>query len=162
MPNKKNLNGIPGNIADQYFSTMNYFDGGYMPCWLYYIANKQKITEIEIDILKDEIYPKEAKIKPLLFPLYKLRRIIQTQLKNSGFEEKFITNAKLKFEINLNSKLVYCNPYIEDVEGNIYTCKKTIYESVYPINNLFKGNYDSKNYKSGRGILYNWIKNLFK
>ena len=50
MAKKKNLNGIPGNLALSYLITLGYYDGGYMADWLNFIARDKNVKEIEIDI----------------------------------------------------------------------------------------------------------------
>jgi hypothetical protein len=135
MAKAKNLNGLPGNLAYSYLSTLGYYDGGYMADWLNYIARDKNIIEIEIDILKKAINPKEAEIKPLIVNLEKLKGIIQTELKNNGFEMSFIKNAIMRFEIPINSPnpIIYCYPHLEDENGKIYKPKNRIAELAYEV-----------------------------
>jgi hypothetical protein len=135
MAKAKNLNGIPGNLAYSYLSTLGYYDGGYMADWINYIAREKNIAEIEIDILKKIIKPKEAEIKPLIADLEKLKDIIQTELKNNGFETSFIKNAIMRFEIPINSPnpIIYCYPHLEDENGKIYKPKNRITEVAYEV-----------------------------
>lgn len=76
MGKKRNLNGIPGNLALSYLSTLGFYDGGYMADWLNYIAREKNIKEIEIDILNSKIEPTEADISSLKVYLNKLRGIL--------------------------------------------------------------------------------------
>jgi len=55
MGKTRNLNGIPGNLALSYLSTLGYYDGGYMADWLNFIARDKNVKEIEIDILNSGI-----------------------------------------------------------------------------------------------------------
>jgi hypothetical protein len=136
MAKARNLNGIPGNLAYSYLSTLGYYDGGYMADWINYIAREKNVAEIEIDILKKTVTPKEVEIKPLIADLEKLKGIIQTELKNNGFEMSFITKAIMRFEIPINSlnPIVYCYPHLEDENGKIYKPKNRIAEVAYEVN----------------------------
>lgn len=137
MGKSRNLNGIPGNLALSYLSTLGYYDGGYMADWLNYIAREKGIKEIEIDILNNRIEPKETDIKPLKADLSKLREILKKELSNNGFQMGFIKNAVLKFEVPIdNSRIkntVYCYPFIEDETGKVYKPKKRIIETAYEV-----------------------------
>lgn len=42
MAKAKNLNGLPGNLAFSYLSTLGYYDGGYMAVWINYVAREKK------------------------------------------------------------------------------------------------------------------------
>ncbi|RBP26937.1 hypothetical protein DFR65_1137 [Oceanihabitans sediminis] len=124
MGKTRNLNGIPGNLALSYLSTLGYYDGGYMADWLNFIARDKNVKEIEIDILNSEIEPEETDIKPLKADLKKLRGILEKELSNNGFEMDFIKKAIMKFEIPIDNprfkNTVYCYPFIEDENGKIY------------------------------------------
>ena len=137
MGKSRNLNGIPGNLALSYLSTLGYYDGGYMADWLNYIAREKNVKEIEVDILNNQIEPKETDIKPLKADLNKLREILKKELSNNGFEMNFIKNAVLKFEIPIDNprfkNTVYCYPFIEDENGKIYKPKKRIIETAYEV-----------------------------
>ncbi|PIA77425.1 hypothetical protein BFR04_08230 [Gaetbulibacter sp. 4G1] len=137
MGKTRNLNGIPGNLALSYLSTLGYYDGGYMADWLNFIARDKNVKEIEIDILNSGIEPKETDIKPLKADLKKLRGILEKELSNNGFEMDFIKKAVMKFEIPIdNSRFkntVYCYPFIEDENGKIYKPKKRIIETAYEV-----------------------------
>ncbi|PJX28592.1 hypothetical protein CAP47_00025 [Psychroflexus sp. S27] len=135
MGKTRNLNGIPGNLALSYLSTLGYYDGGYMADWLNFIARDKNVKEIEIDILNNEIEPEETDVKPLKVDLKKLRGILEKDLSNNGFKMDFIKKAIMKFEIPLDDpkfkNTVYCYPFIEDENGKIYKPKKRIIETAY-------------------------------
>ena len=137
MAKTRNLNGLPGNLALSYLSTLGYYDGGYMADWINYIARDKKIVEIKIDILNKSIEPKIAEIKPLISNLNKLKGIIYAELKNNGFENSFIKKAILKFKIPINSatvkRTIYCYPILEDENGKTYESKKRIVETAYEV-----------------------------
>ena len=135
MSKAKKLNGLPGNLALSYLSTLGYYDGGYMADWINYIAREKNVAEIEIDILNKKVIPKEVEIKPLLADIEKLKFIIQTELRNNGFEMSFIKKAIMRFEIPMDStnmtRIIYCYPYLEDENRKIYKPKKTIMETAF-------------------------------
>lgn len=137
MGKTRNLNGLPGNLALSYLSTLGYYDGGYMTDWINFIARDKGLPEIRIDILNKLIEPKDAEIKPLLSDLDKLKAIIRQELENNGFTISFIKKAILKFEIPIDSSsiknTVYCYPMVEDENGKIYKPKKRIIETAYEV-----------------------------
>ena len=136
MAKAKNLNGLPGNLAQSYLSTLGYYDGGYMADWINFIAQENKISELEIDIINKTIVPNEFEVEALLYDLEKLKNIISTELKNNGFDMSFIKSATLKFEIPIqetNSK-IYCFPQIVDQNGKVYKSKNRIIETAYETN----------------------------
>ena len=137
MGKTRNLNGIPGNLALSYLSTLGYYDGGYMADWLNFIARNKNIKEIIIDILNNKIEPEESDITPLKSELSKLRKILEKELLNNGFQVDFIKSAVLKFEIPIDNSIlkniIYCYPYIQDVNGKIYKPKKRLIETAYEV-----------------------------
>ncbi len=138
MGKNKNLNGLPGNLALSYLSTLRYYNDGYMADWLNFIAHEKNIKEINIDILNNKIEPEMADIKPLKAYLNDLRKIIEKELLSNGFEINFIKHAKLEFQIPIDDSefrnTVYCNPILEDINGKIYKTKKRIVEIAYEDN----------------------------
>ncbi|MGO4822602.1 MULTISPECIES: hypothetical protein [unclassified Flavobacterium] len=165
MAKAKNLNGLPGNLALSYLSTLGYYDGGYVADWLNYIAREKNVAEIEIDILNKNIIPKEVAIKPLSADLEKLKVIIQTELKNNAFEMSFIKKAIIRFEIPIDSptitRTIYCYPYLENENGKIYKPKKRIMETAYEIsfNSVSKTEIEPKKTKLS---LFGKIKRMLK
>ncbi|MFN8284459.1 MAG: hypothetical protein U0U67_14655 [Chitinophagales bacterium] len=146
MGKRRNLNGLPGNIGLSYLSSLGYYNGGYMADWINYIARKEKVAELEIDILNRTITPKRVEIKPLFNDITKLQNIIESELNKNGFENSFITKAVMKFEIPIDSpnikRKIYCYPVLEDVNGKIYKPKKRIIETAYETN--FNPDYTNK------------------
>jgi len=137
MGKMRNRNGIPGNLALSYLSTLGYYNGGYMADWVNYIAREKKIKDIEIDILNTKTEPIETDIEPLKADLSKLREILKKELNHNGFEADFIKSAIMRFEIPMESprfrNTVYCNSFIEDMDGKIYKPKKRIIETAYEV-----------------------------
>ena len=165
MPKKKNLNGIPGNLALSYLSTLGYYDGGYMADWLNFVARDKNVKEIEIDILTETIIPKEADIKPLKADLDKLRQILNKELSNNGFDMDFITKAIMKFEVPIDNprirNTVYCYPFIEDKSGKMYKPKKRVIETAYEVDFNPIKKIEMKVGKTKKGII-DKLKNLLK
>lgn len=131
---KRNLSGLPGNLALSYLSSKGCEGYGSMADWLNYAAVKNELTEITVDILNNTTLPEEAKIPHVINPLAKLKEMITTNLKKHNLDAAFITKATLRFEIPANKegedKLVFCYPEIEDKDGKIYKGKKKITEKV--------------------------------
>ena len=160
MGKTRNLNGIPGNLALSYLSTLGYYKGGYMADWLNYIAHEKKIKEIEIDILNSKIEPTETDIRPLKADLNKLREILNKELFIHGFENDFIKKAIMKFEIPIDNprfkNTIYCYPFIEDETGKIYKPKKRIIETASEVDfNPLK-----KVRKKTEQVKNNWISRI--
>lgn len=135
MGKKKNLNGLANSLVQSYFSTLCYYDRGYMPCWIWKQASELGITELEIDILNKTTTPAEMSSKPILAYLDKLEAIISKTLASNQFEQDFFTEAKLVIEINmLDATLnqVSCQGVLKDKEGKIYK-GKIIKDTAYPI-----------------------------
>jgi hypothetical protein len=166
MGKTRNLNGIPGNLALSYLSSLGYYRGGYMADWLNYIGHSKNIKNIEIDILNSKVVPEEADIRALKWDMKKIRGIMSKELTNNGFEFDFIKKAVLRFEIPVEDpkfkNTVYCYPFIEDENGKVYKPKKRIIETAYTPN--FKPNIDFKKPKvntepkvNAVSVKRNWI-----
>lgn len=130
MPKTKNLNGVPGNLALSFLSTLNYYGDAYAGGWVIRMFDKLNINTLKIDVLKQEIYPKEAMINALLSYLPKLQSIIKTELNIHGFDDNFIVKAELYFE-RIDKDSLKCIPTMEDINGKIYSAKKPIIEYSY-------------------------------
>jgi hypothetical protein len=102
----KILNGLSYNLAQSYFSTLNYYEKGYMIDWIVNYANDLKIDKVEIDILNKQIYPVELNIKPLLVYLDSLKQIIDRTLESNNLPQNFIVDAKFMITINQKRELV--------------------------------------------------------
>jgi hypothetical protein len=124
MGKKKNLTGLPNSLEQRYFSTMFYYQSGYMADWIWNAAKKYGVTEIEIDILNDTVTPSALQIKPIIAQLESLRETIQKTLLSNGFEMNFITDAKFHIKIlSSNSRDFTCIPKVTDRDNKIYTGK---------------------------------------
>lgn len=104
MGTRKNLNGLPNSLEQRYFSTLFYWNGGYMADWIWNAANEKKVRDIEIDILNESVEPKVLQIRPIISQLPKIRDTIQTTLKSHNFPDDFITAAKFIIYISQKHK----------------------------------------------------------
>lgn len=165
MGKSRNLNGLPGNLALSYLSTLGYYNGGYMADWINFIARDKNISKINIDILNKSINPQKAQIKPLLVDLDKLQGIISQELIMNGFDNTFIRKGSLQFEIPIHSRssknMVYCEPILEDIDGKIYKSKNPIIETAFEVDFNPLKNTQLKTRKI-KFNLVNKIRRLFK
>jgi hypothetical protein len=157
MAKRKNINGIPNNLIQQYFSTLFYWNGGYMADWIWSASTEKNISEIEIDILKKTVSPNTIEIKQITTYLDRLKTTISKELTNNGFEEDFIVSAK--FDIFISStfktqKLLTCIATLIDKEQRIYKSKTYTEKSYEETLTVFK--------KSLTTQIRNWIKQKLK
>jgi hypothetical protein len=123
---KKNLNGLPNNLIQQYFSTLFYWNGGYMADWIVCAANEKNKSNIEIDILSMTVKPKELEIKQIVTYLDRLNETIKKELTGNGFPDDYITKAKFEIFIspeNKAQKIFSCVATLEDTDGKVYRSK---------------------------------------
>ena len=126
MAKKKNLNGLPHNLKQQYFSTLFYYGKGYMADWIWNAAIEKNVSDIQIDIINQTVMPKDLHIRPLTAQLIKLQQTIKKELTNNGFPENFIVKAKFEIYIspeNRNQKIFSILTILEDRDGKIYRSK---------------------------------------
>lgn len=136
---RKNLSGLPNSLVQRYFSTLFYWDGGYMADWIWNAANEKNITDIEIDILTDHVTPNVLQIKPIVGHLPKLRETIRTTLNSNDLPGDFIKEAKFIIHISQKhktSRLLTCQGMVRDQEGKEYVGKiytEKAYENPYRV-----------------------------
>ena len=126
MAKKNKLKGLPNNLIQQYFSTLFYFEKGYMADWIWNAAYDRNISDIQIDIIKETIIPKDLQIQPLTVGLIRLRETIKKELKNNNFTEDFIEKAYIEIYISpelKNQKIFGVLVTLEDKEGKVYRSK---------------------------------------
>jgi hypothetical protein len=124
--NKKNLNGLPNNLIQQYFSTLFYYDKGYIADWIWNAAKEKNVSVIQIDIINQTVAPKDLQIQPLTAPLIYLQQTIKKELINNGFSENFIDKANIEIYISpesRNQKTFSVLTVLEDKDGKIYKSK---------------------------------------
>lgn len=122
MAKTKTLNSLIHSLAHSYFSTLNYWDGGYMSDWIVNAASELGIDEVKVDVLEKRISPKEMEIKPLLYYLDSLPPIIAKTLKNNDLPSDFITEARFEITISEN-RLMHCDGYAKGINERIYKSK---------------------------------------
>jgi len=126
MAKKKNLNGLPNNLKQQYFSTLFYYDKGYMADWIWNVAKEKNVSDIQIDIINETVTPKDLQIQPLTTQLIRLQQTIKKELVNNGFADDFIVKAKFEIYItpeNREQKMFGVFVTLEDKDGKIYRSK---------------------------------------
>jgi len=126
MAKKKNLNGLPNNLKQQYFSTLFYYDKGYMADWIWNAAKEKNVSDIQIDIINETVTPKDLQIQPLTTQLIRLQQTIKKELVNNGFADDFIVKAKFEIYIspeNREEKMFGVFVTLEDKDGKIYRSK---------------------------------------
>lgn len=124
----KILNGLSYNLAQSYFSTLCYYDKGYMSDWIVNCANELQIDKVEIDILNKQIHPAELNIKPLLVYLDNLKQIIDKTLKGHDLPQDFIVDAKFVITINEKRELI-CENFVKGDNDKVYKTKDYIEQS---------------------------------
>ncbi|MBD8348920.1 hypothetical protein [Dysgonomonas sp. HGC4] len=123
MGKKKNLNGLPNSLIQQYFSTMFYYEKGYMADWIWNAANEKSVKDIRIDIINQKVFPQELQITQITSQLHFLQQTIGKELINNGFPDDFIMKAVFEIYIspeNRIRKIFGCLAILEDKDGNVY------------------------------------------
>ena len=67
-----------------------------MADWLLNTARNLRVDTVTFDILNTSIDPREMEIFPLLYHLKDLKKIIEKELTQNGFDTNFIVDAKIK------------------------------------------------------------------
>jgi len=126
MNKKKNLKGLPNNLIQQYFSTLFYYDKGYMADWIWNAAREKNVSDIKIDIISKTIIPKDLQILPLTVHLFRLQETIKKELENNDFADDFIVKAQFEIYIspeNSSQKIFGVVVTLEDKDGTMYRSK---------------------------------------
>jgi hypothetical protein len=139
MGKRRNLNGLPNSLTQRYFSTLFYYDGGYMADWIWASAEKAGVKELKIDILNKTVLPEDIDIEPLTAHLDKLQDTIKTTLEQNGFGNQFIRTAYFNICISQRFKterLLTCTAVLTDQDGKEYqgrTYTEKSYEDTSPV-----------------------------
>ena len=118
----KILNVLSYNLAQSYFSTLCYYEKGYMSDWIVNCGIDLKIDKVEIDILNKQIQPTELNIKPLLVYLDSLKQIIDKTLESNDIPQEFIVEAKFITKINEKRELI-CENFVKGENGQTFKTK---------------------------------------
>ena len=81
---KRNLSGLPSNLALSYLSAGSHTGNGKMGEWLIHFARLHELTEIEIDVLSKTVSPDKIQAQHITNPLDKLIEMIGSNLKKNG------------------------------------------------------------------------------
>jgi len=128
MARRKQLNGLPNDLADSFFSTLRYWEKGYMSDWIVNATIELKVEKIQIDILNNQIKPKELEIKPILHNVDELKGIINRVTKHAGFESDFIKQAVFDIEI-YKTRQLKCKTTLIGEYGEIFDSKDYVEKS---------------------------------
>ena len=128
MAKPRLINGLPHDLVQSFFSTLNYWEKGYMSDWIVNAAQGLKIQKIRIDIVNKAIDPKEIEIKPILYNIKELDKIIDKVLLNAGLTRRFIQQAYFDIDI-FDDRYLKCQTIIIAEDGKIYQAKDYIEKS---------------------------------
>jgi hypothetical protein len=131
----KTLNSLSYNLAQSYFSTLNYYQKGYMIDWLVNGANDLGIDTVEIDFLDGAIKPNELLDTPLIAFFNYTKQIICKTLESNNLPADFIIEAKFIIKISPD-RWITCSNYTKDITGKIYKSKDYI-EKSYDVFRVF-------------------------
>jgi len=123
MAKPRLLNGLPHNLLHSFFSTLRYWEKGYMSDWIVNAALEIKTNRITIDILNKHIEPKEIEIKPIMYHLSDLDGIIRKVTNHAGFNENYIKQAIFEIEI-LENRYIKCIAIVIGENGKIFKSKE--------------------------------------
>jgi len=158
MSKRRNLNGLPHNLTKSYFSTLRYYESGYMADWLLNAARNLRVDKVTLDILNSTIDPADMEKLPLLYHLKDLKNILDKELSKNGFAENYIISAKIKVEIpgnSIYSRTLYCYPELIDIDGNYYKIERMVEQA-------YEKPFDPLKQKSLLSFLFAKAKELFK
>jgi len=128
MLSTKKIKGLSFNLAHSFFSTLNFYEKGYMCDWIVNSAIQLNINEIEIDILNKAVTPPQMEIEPILIRLDFTGEKIASYLNNVNLAEDSILEAR--FIINVkNNRIMVCNTYLKDINNKIYESKDYVEQS---------------------------------
>ena len=146
MAKTKTLNSLIHSLSHSYFSTLNYWDGGYMCDWIVNAAFELGINEISVDVIEKRILPGEMEIKPLMHNLDPLPLIISKTLKSNNLPPDFIKEAKFEIRISDNRELI-CDGYAKGTNDKIYKSKpysEQSFEIFKVFNRTYKDNVENE------------------
>jgi hypothetical protein len=104
MASTKKLHGLPNNLVQQFFSTLFYYDKGYMADWIWNTATQNNVESVDIDIINGTVTPTSVQIKPIVSQLDRLRDTIKAVLTSNEFPVDFIVKANLYVKLSKDSK----------------------------------------------------------
>lgn len=131
MGKRRDLNGLPNSLAQQFLSDIFYFEGGYMADWVWYLGIDHSVNEIRFDLLEYVVSPHSFQVEPFIRFFPTLRNTIGATLSSTGHPADFIVEAHIDVFISYkfrHQKLITAQAIIVDkhgvkTEGKIYTTK---------------------------------------
>ena len=159
MSKPKLINGLPHDLVQSFFSTLRYWEKGYMSDWIVNASVELKINKIRIDINNKVVEPKEIEITPILYHINELERTIEKVILNAGLTRDFIRQAYFEIDI-LEDRFLRCKTIVIAENGKIIQTKDYVeksYEIFKAVNltGLDKfGNYIKKKYLGIRFKLF--------
>jgi len=128
MGKRRNLNGLPNSLTQRFMSTLFYFDGGYMPDWIWETGMKYKTRKFKINILTNTFEPSEIQCPPIQHRLANLRTDISNTLSRERFDSDFIKEAYFIVELPeqySTLRMISCQAILHDSDdrkfiGKIY------------------------------------------
>jgi len=145
------INGLPHDLVQLFFSTLRYWEKGYMSDWIVNAAIGLKINKIKIDLINKTINPSEIEIRPILYSINELEKIIDKAVLHAGLTRDFIKQADFEIDI-FDNRWLKCKTTVIAANGKIYQTKDYVeqsYENFKAINlNGFDrfGNWINKKY----------------
>lgn len=128
MSKPRLINGLPHDLVQSFFSTLRYWEKGYMSDWIVNAAVDLKINKIRIDIIKKVIDPKEIEIKPILYNIGELDQIIDKVVLHAGLTRDFIKQAYFDIDI-LENRYLKCQTIVIAENGKKYQTKDYVEKS---------------------------------
>jgi hypothetical protein len=128
MAKPRLINGLPHDLVQSFFSTLRYWEKGYMSDWIVNAAQELKINKIRIDIINKTIDPKDIEIKPIIFNINELDKIIDKAITNAGLTRNFIKQAYFDIDI-FNDRYLKCQTIIIAENEKKYQAKDYIEKS---------------------------------
>lgn len=124
----KTLNSLSYNLAQSYFSTLNYYQKGYMIDWLVNSGNDLEIETVYIEFINKTIEPIELLDTPLIAFFNHTRQIIYKTLESNSLPADFIVEVKFIIKIS-HDRWITCSNYSKDKDGRVYKSKDFIDKS---------------------------------
>lgn len=89
---------------------------------------------MDIDIFNDIVTPNNCQTKALIVWNEEFRELIRKVIEKEGFEENFIKEAKMRFQIRSRkgqNNIIRCEVLLKDKNGKLYSNKNPIEEQAY-------------------------------
>jgi hypothetical protein len=157
MPRRRDLNGLPHDMTQSFFSTLRYDGKGYVADNLFNAAKVLGIRTVKLDILNVSVEPVEVGNIFLLKELKSLKGMMEIVVQHKGWSYDFIEVAVMKIAIPdpaLYAKTFYCYTTLIDRDGKTYDSGKVIISAnEQPYNPLLP---------TAKGSLWNKIKSRFR